>query len=108
MAEIRIDETLSIIGAFVVPAEGAAPDEAEILTFVRERLAVYKCPKQVWLKPGLPRILRQTAIQHQRNAVRCEVDDFVQTLHIVSDARIDLSLIFNEVERKFVRQRADA
>jgi acyl-coenzyme A synthetase/AMP-(fatty) acid ligase len=55
VAEIRIDETLSIIGAFVVPAEGAAPDEAEILTFVRERLAVYKCPKQVWLKPGLPR-----------------------------------------------------
>ena len=34
---------------------GHAPDEEAILAFVRERLAAYKCPKQIWFVPALPR-----------------------------------------------------
>jgi long-chain acyl-CoA synthetase len=26
-----------------------------VLAFVRERLAAYKCPKQIWFVPALPR-----------------------------------------------------
>ena len=53
--EWRVSETASIVAAFVVPQAGAAPDEAELLAFVSERLAAYKCPKQIWFVPALPR-----------------------------------------------------
>jgi acyl-coenzyme A synthetase/AMP-(fatty) acid ligase len=53
--EWRVSETATIIAAFIVPAEGTQPDEAAILAFVRERLAAYKCPKQIWFVPALPR-----------------------------------------------------
>ena len=36
-------------------AEGATPDEDEVLAFVRDRLAAYKCPKQIWFVTALPR-----------------------------------------------------
>jgi 4-hydroxybenzoate-CoA ligase len=55
VTEVRISESLTIIGAFVVPHEGAEVDENSILAFLRERLASYKCPKQVWFRPRLPR-----------------------------------------------------
>lgn len=53
--EVRISDSLSIIGAFVVPKPGTAPEDTEILAFARERLAHYKCPKQVWFLARLPR-----------------------------------------------------
>lgn len=53
--EWRVSETATIIAAFIVPVEGAQPDEAAILAFVRERLAAYKCPRQIWFVPALPR-----------------------------------------------------
>ncbi len=53
--EWRVSETASVIAAFVVPQPGAAPNEEALLTFVRERLAAYKCPKQIWFVPALPR-----------------------------------------------------
>ena len=53
--EWRVSETASIIAAFLVPRPGEAPDEASVLAFVRERLAAYKCPKQIWFVPALPR-----------------------------------------------------
>lgn len=53
--EWRVSETLSIIAGFVVPKEGAAPDEAALLAFARERLAAYKVPKQITLVKALPR-----------------------------------------------------
>jgi acyl-coenzyme A synthetase/AMP-(fatty) acid ligase len=55
VTEIRISDTLSIIGAFVVPRQGASLEETQILAFVRERLAAYKCPKQLWITSALPR-----------------------------------------------------
>lgn len=51
----QVSETASIIAAFIVPHPGVTPDEADILAFVRERLAAYKCPKQIWFAASLPR-----------------------------------------------------
>lgn len=55
VTEVRISDTLSIVGAFVVPREGQAPEEQALLGFTHERLAAYKCPKQVWFRSTLPR-----------------------------------------------------
>jgi acyl-CoA synthetase (AMP-forming)/AMP-acid ligase II len=41
--------------AFVVPRPGAAPGEAELIGFCRERLANYKVPRSVVLVDSLPR-----------------------------------------------------
>ena len=53
--EWRISDTLSIIAAFIVPQPGRSPQEAAILSFVHDRLAAYKAPKQIWFVPALPR-----------------------------------------------------
>lgn len=53
--EWQVSETASIIAAFIVPQIGKAPNEDAILAFVRDRLAAYKCPKQIWFVPALPR-----------------------------------------------------
>ena len=53
--EWRVGDTASIIAAFIVPQAGMAPDAASILAFARERLASYKCPKQIWFVAALPR-----------------------------------------------------
>ena len=39
----------------MVPAKGAAPDEAALIAFTRDRLAHYKSPTSVSLLPALPR-----------------------------------------------------
>ena len=50
------DERLGEVGrAYLVPRPGQALDEARVLAFCRERLANYKVPRQVRLRPGLPR-----------------------------------------------------
>jgi acyl-CoA synthetase (AMP-forming)/AMP-acid ligase II len=43
------------VKAVVVPAPGAAPDEAALIAFTRDRLAHYKCPTSVSMVPALPR-----------------------------------------------------
>ena len=53
--EWRVSDTASIIAAFVVPREGTSINEDTVMAFVRERLAAYKCPKQIWFVPALPR-----------------------------------------------------
>jgi acyl-coenzyme A synthetase/AMP-(fatty) acid ligase len=53
--EWRVSETASIVAAFIVPQAGQSPNEEAVLAFVRERLAAYKCPKQIWFVPALPR-----------------------------------------------------
>ena len=40
--------------AFIVTAEGQAPDEKALLQFIRERLADYKIPRQIVFLPALP------------------------------------------------------
>jgi O-succinylbenzoic acid--CoA ligase len=41
--------------AFVQPVPGAAPGEAELRAFCRERLAAFKVPDRIWTVPDLPR-----------------------------------------------------
>ena len=53
--EWRVSDTATIIAAFIVPQGETVPDETAILAFARARLAEYKCPKQVWFIPALPR-----------------------------------------------------
>lgn len=43
------------VKAVVVPADGAVVDAAEIIAWVRERLAGYKCPTSVDVVESLPR-----------------------------------------------------
>jgi 4-hydroxybenzoate-CoA ligase len=53
--EWRVSDTASIIAAFLVPREGASVNEETVMAFVRDHLAAYKCPKQIWFVPALPR-----------------------------------------------------
>ncbi|MGQ0672106.1 MAG: class I adenylate-forming enzyme family protein [Hyphomicrobium sp.] len=53
--EIRVREDVSVIGAFVVPRDAAAADADTLMAFVREKLAAYKCPREVRFVAALPR-----------------------------------------------------
>ncbi len=65
--EWRVSETASIIAGFIVPREGAAPEEHDLLAFVRERLAAYKMPKQIWFVAALPRTANGKLIRKALN-----------------------------------------
>lgn len=54
-AEVRVRADVSVIGAFVVPREGAAADASAIESFAHERLAAYKCPRHIEFVASLPR-----------------------------------------------------
>lgn len=54
-SEIRVAGGLSVIGAFVVARSGDTADPESIKAFAAERLARYKCPREVVLVPALPR-----------------------------------------------------
>jgi long-chain acyl-CoA synthetase len=49
------DELGEEVGAAVALKPGAAATPAELRAFVRERVAAYKYPRQVWLVPELPK-----------------------------------------------------
>nr|WP_272921530.1 hypothetical protein [Streptomyces sp. SID8354] len=71
------DERLGEVGvAFVVPADGSAPDPGELTEWARARLADFKVPRRYHLVPELPRNaggkvrkgeLRRTAGSEGRN-----------------------------------------
>lgn len=54
-AEVQVRSDVSVIGAFVVLSEGAAADAGAIRAFAAERLAAYKCPREVVFVDALPR-----------------------------------------------------
>lgn len=54
-AEVRVRADVTVIGAFVVPREGASPSRASIETFAAERLADYKRPREIVFMDALPR-----------------------------------------------------
>ena len=60
------DATLGeVVKAFVVPRPGPAPSEAELIAFVRERIAHYKAPRSIEMRASLPKsgiqkVLRRT------------------------------------------------
>ncbi len=54
-AEIRVRDGVSVIGAFVVPRGPEPPDAESLKAFAHERLAAYKCPKEIRFVAALPR-----------------------------------------------------
>jgi len=55
VTEIHVRTDVSIIAAFVVPTEASEPDAAFIMKWAEERLAAYKCPREVIFVESLPR-----------------------------------------------------
>ena len=54
-AEIAVRPDVHVVGAFVVLKPGSPPDSAGILAFAHERLAAYKCPREIRFLDHLPR-----------------------------------------------------
>lgn len=54
-AEVQVRSDVSVIGAFIVPREGAVRDADAIKQFATERLAAYKCPREIVFLDALPR-----------------------------------------------------
>lgn len=54
-AEVRVRSDVSVIGAFVVPRSPGAVIADDLMAFAAERLAPYKCPRQVTFVDALPR-----------------------------------------------------
>jgi acyl-coenzyme A synthetase/AMP-(fatty) acid ligase len=54
-AEVRVRQDVTVIGAFVVTKEGAPHDAEAIRGFAAERLAAYKCPREIVFLDALPR-----------------------------------------------------
>ncbi|MEQ8265606.1 MAG: AMP-binding protein [Parvibaculum sp.] len=55
VTEIHVREDVSVVAAFVVPKEASEPDAASILKWAADRLAAYKCPREVIFVDLLPR-----------------------------------------------------
>jgi malonyl-CoA/methylmalonyl-CoA synthetase len=60
------------VAVVVVPAPGAALDEAGVIAAVRARLAGFKVPKRVWFADSLP---RNAMGKVQKNALRARHED---------------------------------
>jgi acyl-coenzyme A synthetase/AMP-(fatty) acid ligase len=54
-AEVHVRADLSVIGAFIVPHGDRSPGAQEIAAFAAERLAAYKCPREIRFVAALPR-----------------------------------------------------
>ena len=66
------------VKAFVVPADGRAPDLAAVHAFAREQLARFKVPRYIEVVAGLPHTATDRLAKHQlpreRNAVEVDFD----------------------------------
>jgi acetyl-CoA synthetase len=54
-AEVAVRADVHVVGAFVVLKAGATPDSGAIRAFAEERLAAYKCPREIRFVDALPR-----------------------------------------------------
>jgi acyl-coenzyme A synthetase/AMP-(fatty) acid ligase len=54
-AEVAVRADVHIVGAFVVLKSATRPDAEGILAFAAERLAAYKCPREIRFVDALPR-----------------------------------------------------
>lgn len=71
-AEVRVRKDVSVIGAFIVKAEGAVLDAATVTAFAGERLAGYKVPREVIFVDQIPRTANGKV---QRKALAATVGD---------------------------------
>jgi acyl-coenzyme A synthetase/AMP-(fatty) acid ligase len=53
--ELEVRTGIHVVGAFVVPKGNAEPEAEAILRFAAERLAAYKCPREIRFLDALPR-----------------------------------------------------
>jgi long-chain acyl-CoA synthetase len=60
--DLTLGET---VRAFVVRKSGTSASEAELIAFVRERIAHYKAPRSVEFRPSLPRSSVQKVLRRQ-------------------------------------------
>jgi acyl-coenzyme A synthetase/AMP-(fatty) acid ligase len=72
-AEVAVRPDVHIVGAFVVLKNEASADSAGILTYAAERLAAYKCPREVRFIDRLPRtangkVMRSALAEVVRNS----------------------------------------
>ena len=71
-AEVRVRADVSVIGAFVVLKPGCEPNAEAIMAFAAERLARYKCPRDIAFVTALPRTangkVRRSELQRLREA----------------------------------------
>jgi len=75
------------VRAYVVLAAGAESSEAlkdELQAFVKERIAVYKCPRSIVFVPSLP---RSATGKVQRKALRVDAGLFLSSAHSHPPAR---------------------
>jgi acetyl-CoA synthetase len=54
-AEVAVRADVHVVGAFVVLKPDAKPDSAALVAFAAERLAAYKCPREIRFLDALPR-----------------------------------------------------
>ena len=54
-AEVAVRAGVHVVGAFIVPKPGATPSAEAIKHFAAERLAAYKCPREIRFLEHLPR-----------------------------------------------------
>ncbi len=54
-AEVAVRTDVHVVGAFIVPKGEARPDSEAIRAFASERLAAYKCPREIRFLDKLPR-----------------------------------------------------
>ncbi len=65
-AEIRVRSDVTVIGAFIVPADPYRPPRADdIVDFARQRLAEYKVPREIRFVTSLPRTANGKLIRGQ-------------------------------------------
>ena len=55
VAELAVRADVHVICAFVVPRAGSAPDRDALIAWCAERLAAYKCPREIRFLDALPR-----------------------------------------------------
>lgn len=55
VGEHRVRDDVSVIAAYVVRKDGASVSAEDIVAMAGKRLAAYKCPRQVFFVPSLPR-----------------------------------------------------
>ncbi|MBE7243458.1 MAG: AMP-binding protein [Actinomycetospora chiangmaiensis] len=55
VSELRVRADVSVVCGFVVLQPGALPDAEALLAWCRERLAAYKCPREIRFLASLPR-----------------------------------------------------
>ncbi len=54
-AEVAVRPDVHVVGAYIVLKKDASPDREGILAFAAERLAAYKCPREIRFLDQLPR-----------------------------------------------------